>query len=162
MVTKKTCSIARLNYIDIYFKYNSEHNQENLWDHLEKKRKIFALWGLTTFASLRRFSKFEQTNLQLLTGWDDSWCDPTAIIFYRIRSAHNRATNLTTNVQPINEREEPAASCRWTGWVWEKIGWNSKTSDNVLIILEESTKYTSNQSRRTGRCQHVTNWTWKH
>ena len=32
-----------------------------------------------------------------------------------------------------------------------------KISGKLLIILEESTEYNSNQKRKTRRCEHVTN-----
>ena len=37
-----------------------------------------------------------------------------------------------------------------------------KTSGGLLITLEESMEYTSNQYRKPEGCQHVTGWTCKH
>ena len=31
-------------------------------------------------------------------------------------------------------------------------------SKELLVILEESIKYTSNELSKTGRCQHATGW----
>ena len=39
--------------------------------------------------------------------------------------------------------EGPVISCRWTGWVQERTGCSSMMSRNLMIILEESTEYTS-------------------
>ena len=79
---------------------------------------------------------------------------PTAIS--RCRRTPRSDCNRTLS----NVRREPAVSCRWTGWVREIIGWSSKISGNLPIILEESIEYTSYWWRNTGRCQHVTGWTW--
>ena len=37
---------------------------------------------------------------------------------------------------------EPAASYKWTSWVWEITGWNSRLQENRRIILEEYIEYT--------------------
>ena len=36
-----------------------------------------------------------------------------------------------------NERVEPTASCRWTGWVWGMSGWSSRHCEDYGLCLEE-------------------------
>ena len=43
-----------------------------------------------------------------------------------------------------NEWGELAASYRWSNWVWEITGWSSRLRE-LLIMLEESIEYTSNE-----------------
>ena len=62
-----------------------------------------------------------------------------------------------------NVREEPAASCRWTGWVPETTDWSSRLQEeNSRIISEEPVEqYTpSNECNWNPgrRCEHVTRW----
>ena len=56
-----------------------------------------------------------------------------------------------------NEWGEPTSSYRPTGWVWETTGWKFKTAGNLLIVVEESIEYTSNQQRKAKRSQ-TCNW----
>jgi hypothetical protein len=37
-----------------------------------------------------------------------------------------------------------------------------KTARKLPIFLEEFIEYIPIERRRTGGCQHVTGWTWKH
>ena len=62
------------------------------------------------------------------------------------------ALKASTNIAATYVREEPAVTCRWTGWVWEITGWR------VTDHLEESMEYTSNewkQNRKMPRCNRL-------
>jgi hypothetical protein len=55
--------------------------------------------------------------------------------------------------------EALAASCRWSGWVWEIIGWSWRLQGNCGSLERNIQKNIPGISK--GRCQHITGWTWK-
>lgn len=54
-------------------------------------------------------------------------------------------------LQHYNTRREPTTSYEWTGWVWP----------TTTSSFKECKEYTSHQSRKTERYQHITSCTWK-
>lgn len=52
-------------------------------------------------------------------------------------------------------------SYNWTGWVWPTTTSSFKTADKVSSTSQECKEYTSNQSRKIERYQHITGCTWK-
>jgi len=60
----------------------------------------------------------------------------------------------------FNGQGEPATSYIWNGWGWEIAGLKLKSSGKLPLILKESVKYTSNESRKAKRCRHATGWNW--
>ena len=63
--------------------------------------------------------------------------------------------SLCNSSHSRNVRGEPAASYRWTGWVWEITGWSSRLLKNCQLLKRNLTNIPRFDKRKPERCQHV-------
>jgi hypothetical protein len=63
-----------------------------------------------------------------------------------------------------DEKGEPTASYRWTGWVWEMSFLMFKTSRKITDCFRGINRIYLEliKAKPEDHTQHVTSWTWKH
>ena len=87
----------------------------------------------------------------------NAWCDQIDSVYLLLKWYTLR---LPPGLWPSQTyvREEPAVSCRWTGWIWETTGWSSGLQEIYQSFKRNLWNIPPVNESKTGRCQHVTGW----